>query len=297
MPDDRFANIVKTLSKRLAHLLRQESCIGNSSRVVGAARLKTDELNQRLELLRDHLPVSAELCKCAAQYEPKVFQVKVLRKSLKAACAALDRATFKGIHAKTLYNKLVLIVENLQIAREILHEAAFLLSNRIDSEARLDLCTTEEVAALYEEEQSGRVLVACLRADAELDRCLSETWFVLKGRFGWVPNSSGGPYAKSRGAQVAAHLIGTAKGLGLDWTRNKMSPAYSACDAAAAARVLPHLSKSETASSVHAEIPMGYEGMEHIWREANRNERLGSHMQTGVTLGERLAQNSSKSVS
>ena len=297
MPNDNFKEIVRALSKRLENLLLHEISIGTSSRVYGATRLKREELFKRLELLRDQLPICSELCQNAARYEPEIFHQKALKKSLKASCKALDREKFKGMHGNTLYNRLLLLVDELQFSREVLQDAAFSLGKRIDPEARLDTCTPEEVEAVYGEDQNGRALVACLRADAELTHCLSETWFILKGRFGWVPDPSGGSYENSRGAQIAAHLIGMAYGMGIDWTRNKASPPHSACDAAAEARILPCAPISATAHTVHAEIPMGYEGMEHVWRAARGDEMLGSHMQTGVTLGERLAQKCSKSAS
>lgn len=286
--NENYRKIVEAISKRLKHLLKREANIGRSSRISGSARLTNYELHERLGLLRDKLPATCAQTLSAVQIEPRTFKIKLLRKSLKSVPRAIDRKSFKGMHETNLYNKLALIIEELQATRDVLREGILKLGNAIDPDSRLDLWMPSEVAEFYGKQQKGIALASCISADAEIGHCLSEAWHILKGRFGWTPGPDGGPYEKRRGAEIAAHLIGMGCGLGLNPTRNDSSPSVSACDAAIDARFMHTMTISTKTFTVFNEIPKGYHGMEHIWTDSQTGESLHSHMSTGFRLGERL---------
>ncbi|PUB08319.1 hypothetical protein [Yoonia sediminilitoris] len=297
MPDERFQEVLKALSKRLEHLLMREAHLGSASRISGAARLKPDELHGRLERLRDYIPIVCDLSLDSAQACFPVIDFKRLRRCLKPAPKALERKHFKGMHATTLEKKLRLLWGAFEGALEVFEAGMVTLGDTIEPDGMLHLLTPDELEALHSDNATATALAACLRAEAELRNCLQEVRSLVADHFGCLPNPGGGPYEKRRGALIAAHLIGMAVGLGLKPTRAKSSPCLSACDAAVDASFSQKALSDPIARAVREQIPQGYAGMEHIWIHTRTDQKMKSHMEVGHSLGVRAKGNSPKSAS
>lgn len=286
--DENYLKVVEAVSKRLTHLLKREVGIGTSSRVTGSARMTNSELHERLEQLRDKLSSVCAQTISAVQIEPKAFESGSLPKSLKKISRAIHRKSFKGMHERNLHNTLCGIISELLDVRETLQEGCLRLGHAIDPDIRFDILLPDEVEMHCRKTKEKAALVACRSASEEIGSCLSEANHILKGRFGWKPSPNGGPYEKRRGANIAAHLLGMSCGLGLYPTRADSSARRSACDALLDARLNCAWVVEGKVVKAFDEIPMGYDGMEHIWRAAQTDEDLKRSKQIGLKLGERM---------
>lgn len=287
--DERFQEIVCVLSKRLTDILDREAQLGRSTRVSGGARQGTEELNARLERLRDLIKQIVDQCFDAARSSPLQFDLKLLTRILRPATKALQRQSFKGMHAKTLQKELYLLCDAFEDAIGVFEVAVEGISDVVQPDTRLHLLSPEEVEGVFEGRQAPTTLIASMRAEAQLRHFLQHLRSLVADYYGWVPNR-GGPYEKKRGAAFAIQLIAMAVGLGLKPTRSRSSPAISACDAAIAAISHQKQQYDPIPIEILSQIPKGFEGMAHLWNKSRNDEFLASYMSTGHALGTRLLQ-------
>ena len=168
MPDERFQEVVKALSKRLEHLLMREAHLGSASRLSGATRLTPEELHGRLERLRDYIPIVCDRSIYSAQACRPVIDFERLRRCLKPAPEALERKHFKGMHATTLEKKLRLLWAAFEEALELFEAGMVTHGDTVEQDGMLHRLTPHELEALHSDNATATVLAACLRAGTEL---------------------------------------------------------------------------------------------------------------------------------
>jgi len=233
---DEFEEIVDILEDRARRFLQREAQVGQSTRVSGAARIRSRELKERLIRLRDHI------CNFTADTRQYFYEsggdleAQTWFSALNTAETIFKNQRVQNLQQRTKLKQLIKLLEAIEEALGLLEVDIANRAEKLAPDLALDLLTPEEFETAFEDVPNASKLTQLLRTDQKLRAAQYEVMALVKGAY-YGPSTQGGRYEKRRGRWITAFLLGLAEGLGLQSTRNispqQHSQLHSASDAVA----------------------------------------------------------------
>lgn len=301
-PDNaqQFDAIVEALEARARHLLNREGLIGSTMPLTAKARIGDDELRERFQRLREAFDDFRRTLLAAIKSQPGILDRDELLRWMGEAEANLHLGKFSGPPETDVHERL----RRLWAAFDALLsevDAAGRAAGDLTDPLLLRL-SPEEISALtagspdeapeegdlqsYPTEAIERIICLLQLCDMA-GRCVSETRAILAGRFHYNPGR--GRPQHLRGGRLVAELLGIAEGLGLDPTRDHVSPHHSAADAVVAALKRCRDIDNQAARIVLAETPGTFGALaRRLWPKCKEGETLFVYRDLGRVLGERM---------